>query len=56
MKRVYDEEMEEGEDQGNDGILTLPATSITMGTWTAQYCEYNLLHGRESILADPLID
>ena len=46
MKRVYDEEMEEEEDQGNDGIVTLTTTSITMDTWTAQYCEDNLLHGR----------
>ena len=46
MKRVYDEEMEEGEDQGNDGIITLTTTSITVDTWTAQYCEDNLLHGK----------
>ena len=31
MKRVYDEEMEEGEDQGNDGIITL---TTSRSQWT----------------------
>ena len=49
MKRVYDEEMEEGEDQGNYGIITLTTTSITIDTWTrSTYCIEGNFCGRIS--------